>query len=415
VLQQLDARDASPLDVAVVGAGIVGLATARQLQRCRPGLRLVVLEKESDLAAHQSGHNSGVLHAGLYYKPGTMRARLCIEGKREMEEFAAAHGIKTRRCGKLIVAVEERELAPLAALARRAAENGVEGVEEIGPERMREIEPSVRGIRALHSAGTSVIDFREVARALAREIETEGGVILTGRRVSAIKERAGEIVLSSDAGDVVARSLITCAGLHSDRLAAMTGHRDNVRIMPVRGDYYTLAPGARDRVRGLIYPVPDPAYPFLGVHFTRTVHDEVHAGPNAVLALAREGYRRRDVSARDLRDMITFPGFYRMARAHAATGIREGIRDLSRRAFAASLRRYVPEIADDDLVFGPSGVRAQALDRRGRFLDDFSFGGSGRVLHVRNAPSPAATAALAIGRYLARAATEQFGLEPPGR
>jgi L-2-hydroxyglutarate oxidase LhgO len=398
-------------DVAVVGAGIVGLATAWQLQRRHPDLRVAVLDKEADVASHQSGHNSGVLHAGLYYKPGTLRARLCIEGKRELEAFAAARGIALRRCGKLVVAVEERELPALSALARRAVENGVEGVEEVGPERMREIEPSVRGMRALHSPGTSVIDFREVARALAREIEAAGGVMRTGARVSAMKERGGEIVLVTGVGDVVARSLITCAGLHSDRLAAMTGHRDDVRIMPVRGDYYTLAARAGDRVRALIYPVPDPAYPFLGVHFTRTIHDEVHAGPNAVLALAREGYRRRDVSMRDLRDMVFFPGFYRMARAHAATGLKETFRDLSRRAFAASLRRYIPEIADDDLVFGPSGVRAQALDRRGRFLDDFSFGGSGRVLHVRNAPSPAATASLAIGRHLVAEAEQRFGLD----
>jgi L-2-hydroxyglutarate oxidase LhgO len=350
-----------------------------------------------------------VLHAGLYYKPGTLRARLCIEGKREMETFAASRGIAVRRCGKLVVAVEERELASLSDLARRAAENGVEGIEVIGPERMREIEPAVRGIRALRVPFTSVVDFREVARALSREIEASGGTILTGKRVSAITERTGEVVLATGQGELVARSLIACAGLHSDRLAAMTGHRDGIRIVPVRGDYYTLKPAAAGRVRALVYPVPDPASPFLGVHFTRTIHDDVHAGPNAVLALAREGYRRRDVSARDLCDLATFAGFYRMVRAHAVTGAREFWRDLSRRAFAASLRRYIPDVADEDLVFGPSGVRAQAIDRDGRFLEDFDFGGSGRVLHVRNAPSPAATAALAIGRHLAAEAEERFG------
>lgn len=397
-------------DIAIVGAGIVGLATAWQLLRRHPDLRLVVIEKEPDVAAHQSGHNSGVLHSGLYYKPGTLRARLCLEGKREMEEFAAARGVPMRRCGKLVVAVDERELAPLAELARRAIENGVEGVVEVGPEAMREIEPAVRGIRALHVPGTGVIDYRDVARALVRDIEAGGGQILPGRRVTTIMERAGEVVVSTTGGDVVARALITCGGLHSDRLAAMTGHRDGVRIMPVRGDYYSLSPTAGARVRALIYPVPDPAYPFLGVHFTRTIHDDVHAGPNAVLSFAREGYRRRDVSMRDVLQMLSFAGFYRMAGAHARTGIGEIWRDFSRGAFAASLRRYVPEIADEDLTFGPSGVRAQALDGRGRFLDDFDFGGSGRVLHVRNAPSPAATASLAIGRYLAVEAEKRFGL-----
>jgi L-2-hydroxyglutarate oxidase LhgO len=398
----------SPFDIAIVGAGIVGLATAWQLQRRHPGLRIAVVEKEDDVATHQSGRNSGVLHSGLYYPPGTLRARLCIEGKRELEEFATERGIPFRRCGKLIVAVQERELAALAALERRAAENGVEGVVAIGPEQMREIEPSVRGLRALLSSGTGVIDFRETARALAAEITSGGGDILTGRRVCAIKETAAGVRLATSRGDVIARALITCAGLHSDRLAAMTGHRDDVRIVPVRGDYYALAAPAGEKVRALVYPVPDPAYPFLGVHFTRTIHDEVHAGPNAVLAFAREGYRRRDVSVRDLGDLLAFPGFYRMARVHAATGLKELARDLSRRAFAASLRRYIPTIADSDLTLRPSGVRAQALDRGGRFLDDFSFSGSGRVLHVRNAPSPAATASLAIGRHLVAEAEKRF-------
>jgi L-2-hydroxyglutarate oxidase LhgO len=398
----------SRYDMVIVGAGLVGLATAWQLLRRHPGWKLAVIEKEADVAAHQSGHNSGVLHSGLYYPPGSLRARLCIQGKLEMEEFAASHGIALRRCGKLIVAVEERELVRLSALGVRAAENGIEGVEDIGPERMREIEPSVHGLRALHVPGTGVIDFADVARALARDIAAAGGNILTGRRVVAISSGASEVVLATGAGDVAANSLITCGGLHSDRLAAMTGHRDGVAIMPVRGDYYTLAKRAAAHVRALIYPVPDPAYPFLGVHFTRTVHGEVHAGPNAALALAREGYRRGDISARDVRDMLAFRGFYRMAATHARTGLGEAWRDLSRRAYAASLRRYVPDVNDTDLVFGPSGVRAQALDHHGRFLDDFRFGGSGRVLHVRNAPSPAATASLAFGRYLAEEAERRL-------
>lgn len=397
-----------PFDVAIVGAGIVGLATAWQLQRKHPHLRLAVIEKEPEVAFHQSGHNSGVLHAGIYYKPGTLKARLCLEGKREMEAFAAERGIPFRRCGKIIVAVEERELEPLAALAARARENGVEGIEEIGRERICDIEPEVRGLRAILSSGTGVIDFPEVARVLAREIETGGGVVLLGREVTGIAAGSGEVVVSTTAGGVATRTLITCAGLYSDRIAAMTGHRDDIHVVPVRGDYYSFSPEASAKVRALVYPVPDPAYPFLGVHFTRTIHNHVHAGPNAVLAFAREGYRRSDFSPRDVLDMVTFPGFYRMAREHAATGLDEGWRDLSRHAFAESLRRYIPGIADSDLVFGPSGVRAQALKRNGKFLDDFSFGGSGRVLHVRNAPSPAATASLAIGRHLAAEAERRF-------
>lgn len=403
-------KDPAILDVAVVGAGIVGLATAWQLRRRHPALRLAVIDKEPDVAAHQSGHNSGVLHSGLYYTPGTLRARLCIEGRREIEAFARERGIPLRACGKLIVAVEEREIGPMRELAARAAANGVEVVEEAGPERMREIEPAVRGLRALHVPVTGVIDYREVARALAGEIARDGGAMLPGRAVTAIDLRSDEVVLRTGGGEVRARHVITCAGLHSDRLARMTGHDDGIRILPVRGDYYTLSPVAAARVRALIYPVPDPAYPFLGVHFTRTIHDEVHAGPNAVLAFAREGYGRFDVSVRDLSEMLVFPGFRRMALANVRTGFSEYRRDFSRRAFADSLRRYVPEIADGDLTFGPSGVRAQAVDRHGRFLDDFSFGGSGRVLHVRNAPSPAATASLAIGRHLAAEAETRFAL-----
>jgi L-2-hydroxyglutarate oxidase len=395
-------------DYLIVGAGIVGLATAWQLLRRHEGARIAVLDKEGDVACHQSGHNSGVLHAGIYYKPGSLKARLCIEGKRELEAFAQERGIPFRRSGKLIVAIEPRELAPLAALAKRAAENGIDDVDEIGPERLRELEPAVKGLRALHSRGTGVIDYRDVAHALVRDIEAGGGVILTGRRVTDIRELSNEVVTTTSGGDVRARFVITCAGLYSDRIAAMTGHRDGIHIVPMRGDYYTLTADAAARIRALIYPVPDPRYPFLGVHFTRTVHDDVHAGPNAVLAFAREGYRVSDVSARDMLELAAFPGFYRMALAHGATGAGEFVRDLSRHAFANALRRYVPEIADEDLVFGPSGVRAQALDRAGRFLDDFSFGGSGRVLHVRNAPSPAATASLAIGRHLVAEAERRF-------
>ena len=400
----------SDADLAIVGAGIVGLATAWQLLRKHPALRVVVLEKEAGIAAHQSGHNSGVVHAGLYYRPGTLRARLCRDGGRELQAFCETEGIPIRRCGKLVVALDDREVAALATLADRARQNGVEGLREIGAAEMREIEPAVGGRRALLSPTTGVIDFREVARALARRIAEMGGAIETNHAVTGIEARRDRVELRSPAGNVSARFVISCAGLHADRVAAFTGDEGTTRIVPFRGDYYTFRPRAASLVRALIYPVPDPRYPFLGVHFTRTIHDEVHAGPNAVLAFAREGYRVTTVSLADLADMVRFRGFRRLARAHVKTGIHELWRDLSKRAFLGSLRRYIPELRGEDLVFGPSGVRAQALDEHGRLLDDFDFGGADRVLHVRNAPSPAATASLAIGRHHAAEAETRFTL-----
>lgn len=399
-------------EVVIVGAGIVGLATAYRLLEARPGLRLAVLEKEDEVATHQSGHNSGVLHAGLYYVPGSLKARLCREGKLEVERFAEAHDIPFERCGKLVVALDASELPRLAAVRVRAVDNGVEGLEDIGPERIRELEPHANGIRALWSPTTGIIDFRRVALALADEVRALGGEIHTAHRVTGIEERPGELVVRSSLGDLATRYVIACAGLHADRVAAMT-ESDGAgapRIVPFRGDYYTLAPGARHLVRGLIYPVPDPRFPFLGVHFTKRIDGEVWAGPNAVLAFAREGYGRRDVSPRDLVSTLADPGFRRLARKHLRTGLSEMWRDWSKAAFLAELRRYIPELQGDQLRFGPSGVRAQAVARDGTLVDDFSLAGSGRVLHVQNAPSPAATSSLAIGRLLAGTAIERFDL-----
>ena len=399
------------VDVAIIGAGIIGLATAYQLLERRPDQRLAILEKERTIAAHQTGHNSGVLHAGLYYAPGSLKAELCREGKASLEAFADEHGIPFERCGKLVVALTDDELPRFEALRERAVANGVEGLEVVGPERMREIEPQAAGIRALWSPHTAIIDFRRVAAQLAALIEARGGTIHTGRAVTGIRTIGDDRVLSTTAGDVVARNIVACAGLWADQVARLTGNPGRERIVPFRGDYYTLTPDARALVRGLIYPVPDPRFPFLGVHLTRRIDGEVWAGPNAVLAFARAGYRRRDVSLRDLADTLRHRGFLRLAGRYWRMGAIEMWRDVSKRAFHAELQRYVPELRSNLLVFGPSGVRAQAVDPDGSLVDDFRLGGDRHVLHVRNAPSPAATASLAIGARLADQAIEHFGLE----
>ena len=395
-------------DVAVVGGGIVGLATALRLTETRPDVRVAVLEKEPELATHQSGHNSGVLHAGLYYQPGSLKARLCREGKAAVEAFAESHGIPFERCGKLVVALDESELERLASLRERAEANGVPGLEEVGPERIRELEPHAAGIRGLWSPGTGIVDFRRIALAMADDLRAQGVEILTGREVRGLDERDGEVVVATPAGEVGATVVVACAGLQADRVAALSGARDGPRIVPFRGDYYTLTAEARGLVRGLIYPVPDPRFPFLGVHFTKRIDGEVWAGPNAVLAFAREGYRRRDLIPRDLLGTLTNAGFLRLAGRYFRTGLGEMWRDWWKPAFVRELQRYVPEIRSDQLVFGPSGVRAQALASDGSLVDDFDLGGSARILHVRNAPSPAATSSLAIGSMLASDALERL-------
>jgi L-2-hydroxyglutarate oxidase LhgO len=399
-------------DVVVIGGGIVGLATAYRLLEARPSVRLLLLEKEPALAQHQTGHNSGVVHAGLYYTPGSLKATLCREGKAELEAFCEAHGIGVNPIGKLVVALSEDELGRFEDLRERATANGIPGLEVIGPDGIRDLEPHAVGIRALWSPTTGIVDFARVAQAIADEVRERGGVIQTSRPVTGLEQRASEVVLQTPQGDVVADAVVACAGLWADRVAAMAGdERDDVpRIIPFRGDYYTLKPEARGLVRHLIYPVPDPRFPFLGVHFTPRHDGEVWAGPNAVLAFARAGYRRRDVSVRDLAATLGYGGFWRLARKYLRTGLAEMWRDVSKRAFLADLRRYVPELRADQLTFGPSGVRAQALDRHGALVDDFVLTGSGRVLNVANAPSPAATASLAIGRVLAERAIEQFEL-----
>jgi L-2-hydroxyglutarate oxidase LhgO len=407
----MTSTSATPYDVAVVGGGIVGLSTAHQLLRARPHTRLLLIEKEDQLAAHQTGHNSGVIHSGLYYKPGSLKARLCREGREETERFAEQHGIPFERCGKIVVALTAPELPRLAELRLRAEANGLAGVEEIGPERIREIEPNAAGLRALWVPETGIIDFRAVALAVAGEVRTRGGEMVLSARLTGLARRGGPFVVETTAGTFQTRNVITCAGLHSDRVAALTGHAGDQRIVPFRGDYYTFRPEARSLVRGLLYPVPDPSFPFLGVHFTRRIDGDVWAGPNAVLAFAREGYRRLDISPRDLAGSLAFRGFWRLARPYMRTGLAEMWRDAWKRSFVAELRRYLPALLSEQLVFGPSGVRAQSLAADGSLVDDFSLGEAEHLIHVRNAPSPAATAAPAIGRMLAERAIGRFGLD----
>lgn len=404
-----------PYDIALIGAGIVGLATARALRARHPHLRIAVLDKEAGPGRHQSGHNSGVLHAGVYYTPGSLKAQLCVEGKAQMERFAEEHGIPYERCGKLIVALDESELGRLQDLQRKGEANGVTGLRMIGPERIREIEPHAAGIRALHVPGTGIIDFGAVVEAMVNDLTAADVDVLFSHEVVDIERRPAGQVLRTTLGNVVARRVISCAGLHSDRVAGLRAGGSSkgpakVRIVPFRGDYYTVRPEARHLCRGLIYPVPDPTLPFLGVHFTKRIDGAVWAGPNAVLALSREGYRRSTVNRSDLTETLTYPGFRRLARTYWRTGAAEMWRDVVKSAFVRELQRYVPEVRPDDLVFGPSGVRAQAVGLDGSMVDDFLLERDGDALHVLNAPSPAATASLAIAGRLADQASEAFSL-----
>jgi L-2-hydroxyglutarate oxidase LhgO len=405
-----DPLPVGPVDLAVVGAGIVGLATARELLRRSPGLRLAVVDKEPRVAAHQTGHNSGVLHAGLYYPPGSLKARLCTTGKRQLERFAEEHGIAMRRCGKLVIAVDDGELDRLDALRDRAVANGVPGLEVLGPDGIRDHEPHATGVRALWSPSTGIIDYVAVAEALAADIRADGGTITLSCAVDDVQRRSDEITLSTSAGPLRAARLVVCAGLQADSVSRRC-QGDDVpeRIVPFRGDYYTLTPDARGLVNGLIYPVPDSRFPFLGVHLTRRIDGEVLAGPNAVLAFTREGYRRREVRLGELGEILRYRGFHRLARRYWQVGAAEMWRDVSKRAFLRELRRYVPALEARQMRFGPSGVRAQAVDPDGTLVDDFRLGGDDRVLAVRNAPSPAATASLAIGAALADDAARRFG------
>lgn len=387
--------------VGIVGAGIVGLALGREITRRRPGTRVVVLEKEDRVAAHQTGHNSGVVHAGIYYRPGSLKAELCTRGKAMLREYCAERRIPYDECGKLVVAVDEDDVARLGDLEARAAENAVPGLRRLDAAGIREIEPHAAGLAALHSPYTAITDFTRIAEAFADDIAGAGGEIRLSFPVTAIRETGGGLEVASGERTVRVDDLIICAGVHADVVAGLAGDEPGPRIVPFRGEYMTVVPEKAHLVRGLIYPVPDPRYPFLGVHFTRRVSGDVEVGPNAVLALAREGYRRSDVSPRDLRGIAGWRGTWRMARRHWRTGLRELHGSLSKRAYMRAARRYVPEVGPGDVVRAGAGVRAQALDLDGTLVDDFRIHRLGRVVAVRNAPSPAATSSMAIAEYVA--------------
>jgi L-2-hydroxyglutarate oxidase len=391
------------VDAIVIGGGVVGMATALALLALRPGASLVVLEKEAKLAAHQTGHNSGVIHAGLYYKPGSLKATTCARGRTMLERFCQEHGVPFERCGKVVVATREPELPALDELERRGRANGLVGIRRIPMGELREREPHVAGVAALLVPETGIVDYAEVVAAMAAEVARRGGHIRTNERVTGIR-RGDRVLVESTTGDVEARVLVACTGLESDRVARMAGLETDVAIVPFRGEYWMLRPERATLVRHLIYPVPDPAFPFLGVHFTRRIGGGIEAGPNAVLALKREGYTRTSFDVHDAWDVARWPGFWRMVRTNWRSGLREQARSLSRRAFARACAALVPEVTPEDLTPGGAGVRAQALARDGSLVDDFVIAERERMVHVLNAPSPAATASLAIGEEIARRA-----------
>jgi len=392
-------------DCAIIGGGVVGLATAFTLGRRQPGIKLILLEKEPELALHQTGRNSGVIHSGIYYKPGSLKAKLAREGNRSMVAFCDRHGIAHEICGKVIVATREQELAALELLYRRGLENGIP-VKKLHPEAVREIEPYVRCLAAIKVSSTGIVQFREVCLKFAELIRKASGVVETGARVEAIQWRDEAHILETTRGVFKARFLINCGGLHSDRVARMAGIDPEAKIVPFRGEYYEIVPERRHLVRTLVYPVPDLAFPFLGVHFTKMIDGSIHAGPNAVLAWKREGYRKTDVSGRDLLETLAFPGFWKVALKNLSAGCKEMYRSVNKAAFVRSLQQLVPDITANDLVAAKAGVRAQALLPDGKLCDDFLFVNGLHSIHVCNAPSPAATASLEIGKAVAQRVPE---------
>ena len=392
-------RFAAVYDFAVIGGGIVGLSTARAILDRYPDAGVVVLEKEPDWAWHQTGHNSGVIHSGIYYKPGSLKARFCKEGAERLVEFCREYGISYEICGKVIVATESREMPRLRNLYERGVENGL-AVEEIGPGELKDLEPHAVGIAALKVPSTGIVDFVGVAKTFAKMVVEKGGELRAGVEVTGLSETGDGVELRAAGESFRARALINCAGLQSDRVAALGGVEAGARIVPFRGEYYVLTPESRYLVKNLIYPVPDPSFPFLGVHFTRTVQGGVEAGPNAVLGLAREGYKKTDVRLKDLAEVLSYPAFWQLAGKNWKTGAGEVFRSLSKSAFVRGLRRLVPEVREEDLVPTEAGVRAQALKKDGTLVDDFLIVEGERSVHVLNAPSPAATACIPIGEAI---------------
>jgi L-2-hydroxyglutarate oxidase len=402
------------VDVAVIGGGIVGTATAMALLERFPGLEVCVLEKEDRLAAHQTGHNSGVIHSGLYYKPGSLKALTCTSGREALYKFCAEHTIPHERCGKIVVATGEAEMPALDILEQRGRENGLEGIERLDGAGLRRYEPCAAGIAGLFVPQTGIVDYTSVTEAYADVIRSLGGKVQTGCRVERVTRQQTGIVLNTSQGDLTCRFLINCAGLQCDRLARLCGTATDVHIIPFRGEYYVVDPSRRRLVKNLIYPVPDPAFPFLGVHFTRMIGGELEAGPNAVLAFKREGYGHFSFSLRDTMEMLLFAGFRSLGRRYWRVGVQEYRRSFSKGLFVRDLQRLVPELRHEDVRSGGAGIRAQAVDREGRLLDDFCLVDGDRMIHVLNAPSPAATASISIGRTIADHAGEHFALNARG-
>ena len=400
----------SILDIAIVGGGIVGLSTARTLAERYSGLGIAVFEKELDVAQHQTGHNSGVIHSGIYYRPGSLRARMAVEGSKRMMSFCAEHGIPFDRCGKVIVATAKSQIPALEELARRGDANGVPDVRMIGPDELAELEPHATGIQALHVPSAGIVNYSLVAQMYRKLFEQAGGQMRTGGAVFAIVEEPNALRLETAHGDVRSRHVIACGGLFADRVSISAGLKPPLKTVPFRGEYYELLPDRRYLVRNLIYPVSNPAFPFLGVHFTRRINGAIEVGPNAVFALKRQGYRWRDISIRDTLDILGYAGFWRMAARYWRTGIGEMYRSLHKDAMVKELQKLVPAVTGQDLVRAGAGVRAQALDRQGRLIEDFHIVQQPRMIHVLNAPSPAATASLRIGESVADMAAEW--LEP---
>ena len=397
-------------DVAIVGAGLIGLSTAMHLLQRNPSLKITVIEKADAPASQQSGHNSGVIHSGIYYKPGSFKAQFCVEGRASMSRYCEENQIPTWACGKLIVATNPEEEARLDALHERGTANNVEGLRIVDRDEMLEIEPHVAGTKALYAPKTAIVDFRNVARSYAAKIEELGATILYSNPLKDVTRygagQSGRFALQTERNEVQSKTLINCAGLHSDVVATMSGVDPGLRIIPFRGEYYTLRKSSEHLVKGLIYPVPDPEFPFLGVHLTQTMKGWVEAGPNAVLAMKREGYRKRDFSARDAARTFSFPGFWKMASKNWKTGIYETHRSIRKSVFLKSLQRLMPELSGDDLAPGGSGVRAQAVNPDGSMLDDFRIEQTDSAVHVLNAPSPGATSSLVIGNHIAGLANQ---------
>jgi len=393
-------------DFVVIGGGIVGLSTARALLERHPGARLAVLEKEGGWARHQTGHNSGVIHSGIYYKPGSLKARFCLEGARALVEFCRERGIEYEICGKIIVATEPGELQLLDDLHERGLKNGL-AVEKLDPKQLKEAEPHATGLAGLSVPSTGIVDYTRVANAFATLVEEKGGQLRTGTRVQSVSETGSAVEVRTNRGVIRARTLVNCAGLHSDRVARLCGVDPGTKIVPFRGEYYELRPEKRYLVKNLIYPVPNPNFPFLGVHFTRSVEGMVEAGPNAVLGLAREGYKKTDFVLKDFVEELTYPALWRLARTNWRTGIGEIHRSLSKKAFVRGLQKLVPEVGAGDIVPITAGVRAQALTGEGKLVDDFLISEGENSIHVLNAPSPAATAAIPIGEEIARRIVER--------